>query len=78
MNIALTPCKSSNIQATGYDPATNTLAVQFKHGKKVYHYSDVPGDLHKELHKAESIGKFIGAKVVGKFKHTTIDLKEKS
>lgn len=77
MNIALTPVESSNVAATGYDPVTKTLAVQFKHGKKVYHYSDVPGDLHKELSKAKSIGKFIGANVVGKFKHTTIDLKVK-
>lgn len=28
--IALSPVKSSNIAATGYDAATKTLAVQFK------------------------------------------------
>lgn len=70
--ITLAPAKSSNIAATGYDAATQTLAVQFKSGK-TYHYAGVPPHIHSELGKAESVGKYIGAHVVGKFKHTTQD-----
>jgi len=68
--IALSPVKSSNIAATGYDAASKTLAVQFKGGGKVYHYAGVPESLFGDMGKAESIGKFIGGQVVGKFKHT--------
>lgn len=68
--ITLSPVKSGNIAATGYDAATKTLAVQFKGGGKTYHYSDVPESIFGDMGKAESIGKYIGAQVVGKFKHT--------
>lgn len=68
--IALIPVKSSNIAATGYDAASKTLAVQFKGGGKVYHYAGVPESVFGDMAKAESIGKFVGGQVVGKFKHT--------
>lgn len=61
--------KSSNIAATGYDPHSKTLAIQFKGGGKTYHYSDVPHDLFEQMNKAESVGKFVVGQVVGKFKH---------
>lgn len=67
--IALSPVKSSNIAATGYDVTSKTLAVQFKGGGKTYYYADVPESIFNDMGKAESIGKFIGAQVVGKFKH---------
>jgi hypothetical protein len=68
--ITLAPVKSSNIAATGYDAASKTLAVQFKGGNKVYHYADVPESVFGDMGKAESVGKFVGAQIVGKFKHT--------
>lgn len=68
--IALKPVKSSNIAATGYDAATKTLAVQFKGGGKTYFYADVPESVFGDMGKAESVGKFVGAQIVGKFKHT--------
>ena len=67
--ITLAPVKSSNVDSVGYDAATQTLAVKFKSGG-VYHYAGVPADIHTNLHKAESVGKYIGAQVVRKFKHT--------
>lgn len=70
-SITLNPVKSSNVEKTGYDAASKTLAVQFK-GGKVYHYADVDADTFAQMGKAESVGKFIGANVVGKFKHTAI------
>jgi hypothetical protein len=62
--------KSSNIAATGYDPHSKTLAIQFKGGGKTYHYADVPHGLADELNKSESVGKFVVGQIVGKFKHT--------
>jgi hypothetical protein len=62
--------KSSNIAATGYDPHSQTLAIQFKGGGKVYHYADVPAATFDALGKAESVGKFVVGQIVGKFKHT--------
>lgn len=61
--------KSQNIAATGYDPHSKTLAIQFKGGGKTYHYSDVPHDVFAQLGKAESVGKFVVGQIVGKFKH---------
>ena len=69
-SIKLNPVKSSNIAATGYDPVTKTLAVQFKGGQKTYHYAGVPETLFGDMAKAESVGKFVTGQVVGKFKHT--------
>lgn len=70
--ITMTPVKSSNIAATGYDAATKTLAVQFKGGLKTYHYAGVPESVFGDMAKAESVGKFVTSQVVGKFKHTHI------
>lgn len=60
----LTPVESSQIHAIGHDPATNTLAVQFK-GKNgpgsVYTYANVPADMHAEMLAAKSIGTYFGA-----------------
>lgn len=67
--IAMAPVKSSNIAATGYDAASKTLAVQFRAGAKTYHYAGVPEAIFTDMGKAESVGKYIGAQVLGKFKH---------
>lgn len=59
--IALQPVKSSQVKAIGHDPATNTLAVQFKHGAgHIYHYPNVTADMHAKFAGAESIGKYFG------------------
>ena len=69
-DIVLTPVQSSQIHAIGHDAATSTLRVQFK-GKdgpgSTYDYPGVPAALHGEFVKAESLGKFFGAHVKGKF-----------
>lgn len=70
MNIALTPVKSSNIRAVGYDPATRTLAVEFPNS--VYHYADVPPNVHDELRAAESVGRYFASNVKGKFEHSKV------
>jgi hypothetical protein len=58
-NIPLTPVQSSQIHAIGHDPASNTLAIQFKSGKApVYHYANVGAELFEQFRGAESVGSF--------------------
>lgn len=69
----LTPVKSSNIKAIGYDPAASELHVEFKSGD-VYAYSGVDQKSYQELMAAPSIGSHM-AKVI-KPKHTAKKLKK--
>lgn len=52
----------SNLKAYGYDPASQTLAVQFQNGT-VYHYADVPQAIADGMKDAESKGSFFARKV---------------
>ncbi len=55
--IPLTPVESSQIAAIGHDPATNTLAIQFKSGAApVYHYANFSADDFNAFMGAKSIG----------------------
>jgi len=60
--IPMTVVKSSQIEAIGYDAGSKTLAVRFK-GGSVYHYDDVPAEVHAALAKAESVGSHFHANV---------------
>lgn len=63
----ITPvANSSAVTGTGYDAQRGILAVQFK-GGKTYHYEGVPPAVVESMGKAESVGKFVSANVVGKF-----------
>lgn len=53
---------SSNVEATGYDAASSTLAVQYK-GGAVYHYEGVTPGFAEDLAAAKSVGAYI-AKVI--------------
>jgi len=65
--------KSSNLAKVGYDSATNTLKVLFKDGQE-YWYSNVPSELHENMMKAESIGKFFVSQVkAAKFPYKKIE-----
>ncbi|MCA3109865.1 MAG: KTSC domain-containing protein [Rhodocyclaceae bacterium] len=63
-----TPCTSSQIASHGYDPATQTLEVEFKTGA-VYQYDGVPPEVADGFNNCESVGKHFGAQVRGKFPH---------
>lgn len=57
--IALQPVDSSQVKAVGYDEASKTLAVQFKHGAQaIYHYPGVEPETHEAFITSESLGKF--------------------
>jgi len=59
--IALTPVKSNQVKAVGYDAATQTLAVTFTRGAgAIYHYPNVTPEAHAAFVGAESIGKHFG------------------
>lgn len=53
---------SSNIASVGYDPASNTLEVEF-HSGSVYQYFRVPSSVHDGLMSAPSKGGYFDAYV---------------
>ncbi len=62
--IALEPVESNQVKAIGYDDATKTLAVQFKHGLgAIYHYPNVERATFEAFKSAESIGTFFGQNI---------------
>lgn len=65
----MTPVKSSNLSAVGYDPATRALTVQFKSGAS-HHYADVSPEAHAALMAAESVGKHFHAHIRSAHKST--------
>lgn len=57
--IALASVESGQIKAVGYDMASKTLAIQFRHGKQaIYHYPGVEPETHAAFIGAESLGTF--------------------
>jgi hypothetical protein len=56
----------------GYDAKTHTLDVAFKSGGPTYRYHGVPPATHTELLAAPSKGKFFGAAIKGRFRHTAL------
>jgi hypothetical protein len=65
----LTPVKSSNIEAAGFDPATRTLTVKFRNGG-TYHYADCHQHHFDGLCSAESAGKYLHKHIRPAFKHS--------
>ncbi|MBZ4333309.1 KTSC domain-containing protein [Corallococcus interemptor] len=54
------PVSSSNILSIGYDPASQTLEVEFN-DSRLYEYLHVPASLHRSLMQAPSKGGFLDA-----------------
>ena len=63
MKIDLVECKSSNIKAHGYDPASKTLAIKFGGSGDVYHYRGVEREIYEAMNSAESIGRFFASRI---------------
>jgi len=70
-HINLSPVSSSNIKAIGYDPDTNTLAVEFN-SSGVYHYQGVSQKDFDDFKVAKSIGSHFSKNILNKFKHTKL------
>lgn len=60
--VDMTPVRSSNIRAIGYDEETATLVVQFLDGS-VYNYYEVDEEVYHQMLIAPSKGKFLWREV---------------
>ena len=59
MSIEMKNVISSQIDAIGYDPATNKMHIRFK-GGSTYSYDNVTAKQHQDLRDATSVGKHFG------------------
>ena len=57
---------SSMIHAVGFDEQTSELEVVFASGK-IYHYTNVPKAVYKQLLSTESKGSFMKGCVIGMY-----------
>lgn len=69
-----TPVKSSNILSVGYAEDSRTLEVEFP--GSVYQYKGVGPEVHADMLKAESVGKYFAANIRGKFDAVKTDEKQ--
>jgi len=56
------PVSSSNLASVGYDPASQTLEVEFNNSG-VYQYYNVPQFMYDQLMQAPSPGGFLNANI---------------
>ena len=60
----LEPIKGSKlIQGAAYDPATETLHIQFVNSIDVYHYRGVPPEVYEGFLGAESRGRYYAERI---------------
>ena len=69
---------SSQIESVGYDPASKVLEIQFKSRRDgiegpVYQYDGVPQEIADQLVAAQSVGRYFGAFIKGKFPFRKIE-----
>ena len=62
---------SSNIAAVGYDPATETLEVEFLSGS-IYQYYNVPESMYDQLMKGASKGRFLNTYVKNAYPYSRV------
>lgn len=67
--VDMQPVKSSNVEAIGHDPDTNTLHVRFK-GGDLYHYHDVDAEKFAALKAAPSVGSHLHQHIKAKHQWT--------
>lgn len=63
----MTPIKSSMASHAAYDPAKQTLTVQFTNGS-TFRYAGVPANIGHTVMGAQSFGGSFNKHVAGKFK----------
>ena len=64
--------RPKNIVAHTYSPETRQLTVTFHHGAR-YMFEGVKPSIAREFADAESRGKFLNARLVGKFTSTRLE-----
>jgi hypothetical protein len=60
------PVVSSDIASVGYDPAAQTLEIEFK-ATGIYRYFSVPAEVAEQLRTTPSPGKFFLQHIKGKY-----------
>ena len=60
--MSLTPVKSSNIRAVGYDHGSKTLTVEFNSGGK-HRYENVSPETHAGMMASDSVGRYFHANI---------------
>ena len=60
------PVSSSTIASIGYDPATETLEIEF-HKTGLYRYFNVPQVVHESFITATSHGTFLNSHIKGQY-----------
>lgn len=58
---------SSSVESHGYDAASQTLHIRFR-GGVTYEYPNVPQSVVDGLHAAKSVGGYVAASIVKRFK----------
>jgi KTSC domain len=62
---------SSMLKSIGYDPATQTLELEFNSGE-VWQYLDVPSDEFEALMNASSHGSYARHNIIGSYHETRV------
>ena len=62
---------SSNLESVGYDPGLRVLEVKFRSGG-LYRYFDVSQDEYDGLMAAESHGKYLAARIKGRYMYAEV------
>jgi KTSC domain len=60
------PVDSSAIRSVGYDAQRNMLEIQYA-GGGVYRYLQVPPDEHERLMRADSLGRYVNARIRNRY-----------
>lgn len=60
--------KSSMIVSAGYDAGRQVLYLKFQHGA-IYRYSNVPQAIFSGLLRADSVGRYVNAQIINRFKY---------
>lgn len=69
VNIDMKPVSSSNISSAGYDPVSQTLAIEF-HSGATWHYSPVPQEDADAVIGADSVGRAFNERIKGQYQGT--------
>ena len=62
---------SSNLATVGYDPATETLEVEFLSGS-VYQYYNVPQNMYDQLMREGSKGRFLNTYIKNAYPYSRV------
>lgn len=65
------PVTSSNLVSVGYEPASETLEVEFKKSG-IYQYYNVPEFMHERLMSADSIGTFFNTEIKNAYPNSKV------